>query len=218
MPFSKAELERIFRLHSAIERGKAHENAAPTYKDRPSLMELEALSMNQRGRDPETLEELLLLLSYLADSYDKMGRAGMSVKFYTPLLSCHAALMKCKGGGAADVESLESCFYKAVRARNYYEPDGCRDLAEVVGGCLPADRAEALLLLAQQDCRRSLKHDPAEKTEAYLAAIDTVEEQIDREKTTDLCLEYWSLKTRLLYERGIFWQSPAVLNPRVLFD
>ena len=55
-------------------------------------------------------------------------------------------------------------------------------------------------------------------TEEYLAVIDEVEAEIDRLKTSDFCLEYWSLKSSLLAERGIVWQSPAQLNPNVMFD
>lgn len=37
--------------------------------------------------------------------------------------------------------------------------------------------------MAQKNCQSSIKYDPIEKTEEYLAVIDDVEERIDKEKT-----------------------------------
>ena len=69
--------------------------------------------------------------------------------------------------------------------------------------------------------RRSLKHDPVEMSEEYLAVIDEVEEKIDQNRTMrgmGSCHEIWGLKYEYLLEKGIHWKSPSVLNPRVMFD
>ena len=34
----------------------------------------------------------------------------------------------------------------------------------------------------------------------------------------DFGLEYWDMKARFLFERGVHWQSPARLNTNILFD
>lgn len=91
----------------------------------------------QRDNDIETLEEIIPALWYLTECYDKMCRAGMSVKYYTPLLQAHTELMKLREYDSEDMEQFENCFYLAVKARNYYEPDDCYDLFEIASGSLP---------------------------------------------------------------------------------
>lgn len=218
MPFLQEDLERIAELYNIIESHKEHEYAAPTYKDSPYLSEMAELVLRRWDDDIETLEEVIPALWYLTESYDKMCRAGMSVKYYTPLLQAHTELMKLREYDSDDMEQLGNCFYLAVKARNYYEPDDCSDLVEIVSGSLPDERIRELLLSAQENRRGFIKNDPVEKTEKYLAVIDKVEEKIEKTKQMDHCLEYWSLKARFLFECGILWRSPTQLNPGVMFD
>lgn len=218
MPCSQENLKRIEELYHIIESHKMHEHAAPTYKDSPFLTEMAQLVLAQRDNDIETLEEVIPALWYLTESYDKMCRAGMSVKFYSPQLQAHTELMKLREYDSDDMERLESCFYLAVKARNYYEPDDCSDLVEIVSGSLPDESIRELLLSAQENRRGFIKNDPVEKTEEYLAVIDKVEEKIDKAKQMNFCLEKWNLKAQFLFEVGILWRSPAQLNPGVMFD
>ena len=218
MPISRQELNRIIQLHGIIEGHKEHSHAAPTYKDSPYLAEIAQIALTPRDHDIETLEEIIPVLLYLAECYDKMCRAGMSVKFYTPLLHAHTELMKLREYDSEEMEEFENCFYLAVKARNYYEPDDCHDLVAIVSGSLPDERIRELLLSAQENRRGFIKNDPVEKTEKYLAVIDKVEEKIEKTKQMDFCLEYWSLKARFLFEYGILWRSPTQLNPGVMFD
>lgn len=217
MPCSERDLKRIAKLYGIIEDRKAHEHSAPTYKDSPYLKEMAEIVSSQRDCDVKTLEEMIPVLCYLAESYDKMCRAGMSVKLYLPLLEYHVRLKNLRGYDDEDTKLLENCFYKAAIARNFYEPDDCTDLVNIVIGSLPDERVAELLNSARDKCRH-VKYDPIEKTEQYLAVIDEAEERIDREKTVDLCLEYWSLKAKILLEYGIVWRSPAELNRNILFD
>ena len=218
MPISQEELNRIVKLHGIIEGHKEHSHAAPTYKDSPYLAEMAQIALASRDHDTETLEEIIPVLWYLTESYDKMCRAGMSVKFYTLQLQAHTELMKLREYDIEDMEGFENCFYLAVKARNYYEPDDCSDLVAIVSGSLPDERIRELLLSAQENRRGFIKNDPVEKTEKYLAVIDNVEEKIEKTKQMDHCLEYWSLKARFLFEYGILWRSPTQLNPGVMFD
>ena len=218
MPFVQEDLKRIVELYNIIESHKEHEYAVPTYKDSPYLSEMAELVLRQRDNDIETLEEIIPALWYLTESYDKMCRAGMSVKYYTSLLRAHTELMKLREYDNDDMERLKSCFYLAVKARNYYEPDDCSDLVEIVSGSLPDERIRELLLSAQENRRGFIKNDPVEKTEEYLAVIDKVEEKIDKAKQMNFCLEKWDLKAQFLFEVGILWRSPAQLNPDVMFD
>ena len=218
MPISMQELNRIVKLHGIIEGHKEHSHASPTYKDSPYLAEMAQIALAPRDHDIETLEEIIPTLCYLTECYDKMCRAGMSVKFYTLQLQAHTELMKLREYDIEDMEGFENCFYLAVKARNYYEPDDCSDLVAIVSGSLPDERIRELLLSAQENRRGFIKNDPVEKTEKYLAVIDKVEEKIEKTKQMDFCLEYWSLKARFLFEYGILWRSPAQLNPGVMFD
>lgn len=218
MPISMQELNRIVKLHGIIEGHKEHSRAAPTYKDSPYLAEMAQIALAPRDHDIETLEEIIPTLWYLTECYDKMCRVGMSVKYYTLQLQAHTELMKLREYDIEDMEGFENCFYLAVKARNYYEPDDCSDLVAIVSGSLPDERIRELLLSAQENRRGFIKNDPVEKTEEYLAVIDKVEEKIDKAKQMNFCLEYWNLKAQFLFEHGILWRSPAQLNPGVMFD
>lgn len=176
------------------------------------------IALAPRNHDIETLEEIIPVLWYLTESYDKMCRAGMSVKFYAPQLQAHTELMKLREYDSEDMKEFENCFYLAVKARNYYEPDDCSDLVAIVSGSLPDERIRELLLSAQENRRGFIKNDPVEKTEKYLAVIDKVEEKIEKTKQMNFCLEYWNLKAQFLFEYGILWRSPSQLNPGVMFD
>ena len=118
MPFLQEDLERIAELYNIIESHKEHEYASPTYMDSPYLSEMAELVLRRRDNDIETLEETIPALWYLTQAYDKMCRAGMSVKYYTPLLQAHTELMKLREYDSEDMERLENCFYLAVKARN----------------------------------------------------------------------------------------------------
>ena len=218
MPIFMQELNRIVKLHGIIEGHKEHSHAAPTYKDSPYLAEMAQIALAPRDHDIETLEEIIPTLWYLTECYDKMCRTGMSVKYYTLQLQAHTELMKLREYDIEDMEGFENCFYLAVKARNYYEPDDCSDLVAIVSGSLPDERIRELLLSAQENRRGFIKNDPVEKTEEYLAVIDKVEEKIDKAKQMNFCLEYWNLKAQFLFEHGILWRSPAQLNPGVMFD
>ncbi|MCQ2172287.1 MAG: hypothetical protein MJZ17_06035 [Bacteroidales bacterium] len=68
-----------------------------------------------------------------------------------------------------------------------------------------------------------LKFDPVERTEKWENCIYDVEERCDRKlkderKGMGYCYSYWSTKKAVLAEFGIEWDSPAVMNPRVMFD
>lgn len=218
MPFEKAVIERIVELFNRIEGRKEHDCSAPTYKDSEDLREMARLITSEPDVDIPTIEEKLPVLWYLAESYDKMCRAGVSSGFYKMQLEAYVRLMGLKKFSDEEKDELEDCFYKAVRARNFYIPDECDDLVSIVSGCLDDETIQRLKFDAMESRAGLIKNDPVEKTEQYLAVIDEVERKIDEEKSSDFCLEYWDLKASILFEYGIFWRSPAKLNPNVLFD
>lgn len=68
-----------------------------------------------------------------------------------------------------------------------------------------------------------LKFDPVERSEEWEKCIYEVEAECDKRlknerKGMGFCFSYWSTKKAVLAEFGIEWDSPAVMNPRVMFD
>jgi hypothetical protein len=70
--------------------------------------------------------------------------------------------------------------------------------------------------------RGGFEYDPVEDTPEYKAVIKEVaaltERELNGRRGLGTCHYYWSIKKRLLAERGITWRSPAEMNPGVLFD
>lgn len=69
----------------------------------------------------------------------------------------------------------------------------------------------------------TLKFDPVERSEKWENCIYEVESECDRKlrnerKGMGFCYSYWSTKKAVLAKHGIQWKSPAVMNPRVMFD
>lgn len=68
-----------------------------------------------------------------------------------------------------------------------------------------------------------LKADPMERTQQWEDNYYEVEKECDRRlgdtpRGMGFCFAYWSTLRSVLAERGIEWQSPHELNPRVMFD
>lgn len=216
--FSEQEISRLIILHDQIEARKKHQYAAPTYKDRPALVEMERILLSNSEETADVLCEKIAVLRYLAICYDEMCRTGVSFKFYNKLIEAHAKLSFLEAYGDEDMELLEEDFYNAVKARNLYYRDDCHDLVTMLDGLLPKDKIDNLLDSAIKRCSYLPKNDPVELTDRYLSVIDGVEEKIEKTMTTGICHEYWALKARYLDELGIYWRSPALLNPNIMYD
>ncbi len=68
-----------------------------------------------------------------------------------------------------------------------------------------------------------LKFDPVERSGQWEECIYDVEKECDEklageQKGMGYCYSYWSTKKAVLARHGIEWDSPAVMNPRVMFD
>ncbi len=211
-------LTRLVALHDAVEENKKFEGAAPTYRDSAALREMTDLIFAMSADTAEAWEDCLPVLAYLAENYNNMSRWLPSVTCYKQLLTAYAALGGMRSLAAAEQATFEQAFFDAVAVRNRYVEDGCDDLAMIVGERLTADKTAEIIAAAQKSRRGRPKNDPIEMSEAYLAVIDAVEEKIEQNQQLHFCHEYWQLKAAYLAEHGIQWRSPAVLNPRILFD
>ena len=70
---------------------------------------------------------------------------------------------------------------------------------------------------------RHLKASHVERTPQWEELYFEVEKECDRRlgdipRGMGFCFAYWSTLRQVLAERGISWQSPHELNPRVMFD
>ncbi len=218
MAYTEQELKRIVELFEGIEANKSHEYAAPTYKDSPALKEIAEIALSQEEMTIEVLEEKIPALWYLTDSYDRMCRTGMSLKFYQPLLEAHARLIQLKEYSEEEMEQFQEAFYLAMRARNRYGKDECEDLLALVKEHFTEDYIAQVYKETMERREWVPKSDPVELTEEYLAVIDEVERLVEENKTMNFVLENWELRKFYLAEKGIDWISPAQLNPGVMFD
>lgn len=219
MAYSKETEKRLTELLGEIEGRKEHEYAAATYQDVPALKEIVRLVEEQLvgDSDESTYVDSIAVLGYVADRYDSLGRYAVSAKFYNQILTLAMTLKQQYG---TDTEGIDGYLYAALQARNFYVDDDCDDLAVIVAELMNADDAERIIN-ERKERRRSLKHDPIEMTDEYLAVIDEIEEKVEKSRTTyghGSCFEVWSLKKSYLLEHDIEWHTPSELNPRVLFD
>lgn len=70
---------------------------------------------------------------------------------------------------------------------------------------------------------RHLKFAPVERSEEYERVIPEVERKIAKRlkgipRCMGFCFAYWSAKKTELAKRAILWNSPAEMNPGVMFD
>lgn len=219
MAYSKETEKRLTELLGEIEGRKEHEYAAATYKDVPALKEIVRLVEEQLAGDSDesTYVDSIAVLGYAADRYDSLGRYAVSAKFYNQILTLVLTLKQQYG---TDTDGIDGYLYAALQARNFYIDDDCDDLAGIATELMNADDVERIIN-ERKERRRSLKHDPVEMRDEYLAVIDEIEEKVEKSRKAfghGSCFEVWSLKKSYLLEHDIEWQTPSELNPRVLFD
>ena len=198
--------QRIIELIKQINKRKeGRDSTAATYRDSPDLQELAELVSVES--DSSFAYDVLVFIS---EQYESMGRFSVAAIFRLNALKIAEGLDK----------DFDEMLYAILRDRNYYVDDDCDDVRAIVDKLLPKENIEKRFNAIKQR-RRSLKHDPVEMSEEYLAVIDEVEEKIDQNRTLygmGSCHEIWALKYEYLLEKGIDWKSPQVLNPRVMFD
>lgn len=69
----------------------------------------------------------------------------------------------------------------------------------------------------------SLKCDPVEWTERWEEVIDDVNREVEEllegsHRGMGFCHLAWQTRCKILKKYGVEWRSPAVMNPRVMFD
>ena len=198
-------MDRVNQIIQIIN-GYQEQDSYKSYIVSPLLKEL--LLLNEDKNDCE-------IFLFAGDNYYRMGRPFLAVKYYEKALDIIIANHK-------NIGDLDGLLGKILRLRNYYVDDDCVDVINKISesNLLSQDKIDEIKSNAFRH-RRSLKHDPIEMSEEYLAVIDEVEEKVDKNRThfgMGSCYEAWNLKFQFLMEKGIYWKSPAVMNPRVMFD
>lgn len=207
------EKNRVFDIIGEIEGRHKESEEGFSYKDSAKLKEIADIADEwEKSNVPDT--DKAAINSYLGKAYERMGRVYPASKRYTLAAKYFSVAFK---NDSSLREPFAKALVSAVKCRNYYENDDCEDLKVLSEQVLGLEFDFVSLLL---HCR-TLKHDPVEKTEKYLAVIDEVDEKVSKNRTVygmGACHEMWNLKTRFLAEKGIVWSSPAVLNPCMKFD
>ena len=221
MPFTEKRAERLKVLFELIEKNGDYNAYELMYLAVPYLREteeiVEAQLESESPYDKVTLLDSATIMRYLAEAYDRLGRFAVSVHYYKRAIELAATLYTMYG---EEVQDSSGMIYNALKARNYYVDDDCKDIREQALVFIPKDIVDDVFDTVMNR-RRNLKHDPVEMTEEYLAVIDEVDEKIEKNREYrgfGSCHHVWSLKTDYLAEKGIEWKSPVVLNPRVRFD
>ena len=207
--------EQVRRINACEE-----DDEFKSYKASPLLKELsELVEELLQHEETDALKAAYRVYGYMGRTYQKMGRMSVAAEYFGKQIKVAVELYDQTNERFDDIEET---FYNAMKMRNYYVDDGVHDLMFTIGQSRFIDRkAMADTYKNVMEHPRTLKHDPVEMSEEYLAVIDEVEEKIDQNRTyrgMGSCHEIWALKEQYLLEKGIVWKSPALLNPNVRFD
>lgn len=219
MAYTEKDEKRLVELLQKIEDGKKHEYSAPTYKDTPYLKEMQEIVKNylntEKLYDKDTLTDSIFVLRYLAESYEKMCRVLYAEEMRKRILELQSELYKRY---SLTEEGCDDDYFKALRLRNYYKKDDCKDLSTLMSEILP----ESSRIKIEEEVSKnypSIKRDSIELSEEYLSVIDEVERRMDEAGADKMhTFERIDLKAQLLSEYGVFWRSEIIMNPKVHFD
>ena len=219
MAYSEVSVKRILELIKETELRKEHPNAAATYKDVPALKEIDKSVREQMAAeqpcDRSTLIDSIFAVRYLGNTYESMWRIAYANKYYSQLFDIHYELYR--RFGEKDRE-LADDYYTALRARNYYGKDECRDLTETAKELLPEKKRLNIEKQIFEDFH-PLRHDPVELTDKYLEVIDEVERLMDTPEYKNVHPFVKNERFKeLLHQCGIEWEPMTSLNPGWHFD
>ena len=204
-------LKRIELIRGEDEEGR------PTYRDSPYLKAILLYLDENQENSKDVYSFCYDTYRFVADSYTSMGRFSLAGECRNKALVIAKRVRDEFGVYLKDIDGLA---YNLLRDRNFYVDDDCEDVKPLLTGLLAEERIEALFA-ERMKRRRHFVQDPVEMSKAYLAIIDEIEERIEKNRTIfgmGACFEIWTLKSEYLMEKGIYWQSPALLNPNVRFD
>ena len=219
---NKEARKQIEQLVARINARKEHEYAAATYLDVPDLKEIaEILEDNYEAKEDDLNFRFIVDL-FLAEKYTSLGRFSIAAKYRFDALKSANFLSGYYQVSKEIKGEIEQLFTDLLRDRNFYVDDDCLDCLELIKKAdLLEEKAIDKVYQYRMNRRRNLNADPVEMSPQYLAVIDEVEKRIAENRKMHgmgSCYETWNLKEIYLGEKGIKWSSPAVLNPRVMFD
>ena len=151
-------------------------------------------------------EKVNINRSVIADFYFELGTYYRSISRYQKALESFQK--------AFEIREDEPSLYYIVLTERFLHPDKTID---IFNEHLVSPRVK----LALQG-RSGLKIDPVEKSQEFMDVYDEVHEEameiLEKEGDLHLCLQLWGILSDCYLKRGIFWRSPALMNPNVRFD
>lgn len=209
-------MEQILNIINRIEERNKNSNSL-SYLDSPDI---KLLISSIKKDDDADLDSLLFkyhVTCYIANCYVYLSRFILSAKFY---LDAIFIALEIADKYQVKVGNIDNVISHCIRDRNRYKDDDCDDL-KVVVNTLISEEAFNEMINRIKEKRRSVKLDIVETSKQYLAVIDEIEEQLSLEfpeMNRYQLPQYWTLKKKLLLEKGIDWSSPQELNPNIRFN
>lgn len=206
-------------IEEIIKREEERSNRATTFRETPLLKNIHQMLKTGLDEERDSLLFAYDVYLFLSEQYAYLGRMSIAADYHFEALLIAASLYNKY---AIKKEDIADVFYMLLEERNFYIDDNCEDVLAILEKTpLIAQEKIREIYSNRMNNRRHLKHDPVEMSKEYLDVIDEVEEKIEQNRTLrglGSCHEIWMLKCKFLAEKGIIWKSPALLNPRVMFD
>lgn len=206
-------------IEEIIKRENERSNRATTFRETPLLKNIHQMLKTGLDEERDSLLFAYDVYLFLSEQYAYLGRMSIAADYHFEALLIAASLYDKYAIKKKDIVDV---FSTLLQERNYYVDDNCEDVLRILEKTpLIASTKIKEIYEHRMNNRRHLKHDPIEMSKEYLDVIDEVEEKIEQNRTLHglgSCHEIWMLKCKFLAEKGIIWKSPALLNPRVMFD
>ncbi len=186
----------------------------------------------------KTIMKLATIFSKMVGNYNSMGDSWKNIELGREAFGLMMSLPDNYPGEyetSADKANLLSHMLDQMAETE--SPRFCITVREEIARLNPGDSANEKALCMLRDyidtsltmedfCkryRRRLKFDPVERSEEYERVIPEVERKIAKRlkglpRGMGFCFAYWSAKKAELAKRAIEWNSPAYMNPGVMFD
>jgi hypothetical protein len=167
-------------------------------------------------------EDILGVWLYVSDEYYRLGHYPLSKRYFD---NAAEALSKCDANKLAnDTDSKSRLIRGFANMLDICNKTGndetAKELLALVKEYLPSALAEI-----QKPKSVFISVDPVEYTERYMTILPELEAKVEAElieesQSSDIyCFLYWQKKEEILKrDYGIKWESPAAMNPGVMFN
>lgn len=166
------------------------------------------------------LEDFIQDRSVLGETCLAIASAYEYANFYPEAKKYYWRAIKNDPSASNLEDSLYSYLLMSFFAHGKLDQNSKKEIAKTIDSA----RIDSLAEEAKSAYESSVKTDPIERDEAYLAVRFDVEKKVDEilsseeESNVPFCLRYWNTKREVLKKDfAIDWKTPAELNPDVSF-